>query len=79
MNCREFVDFLMAFLDGELSDEERATFEEHMEACPPCVTYLDTYGETVRLGGICRESEGALPDEVPDQLVAAILAARQQH
>ncbi len=78
MNCREFVDFLMAYLDGELSDAERSAFEQHMQACPPCVTYLETYGETVRLGGLCRDAEGPVPEEVPDQLVAAILAARQR-
>ncbi len=78
MNCREFVDFLMAYLDGELSDAERSAFEQHMQACPPCVTYLETYGETVRLGGLCGEPEGPVPDEVPEQLVAAILAARER-
>ena len=77
MNCREFVDFLMVYLDGELPEEQRATFEQHMKACPPCVTYLETYGETVKLGGICRESEGPVPEDVPENLVAAILAARQ--
>ena len=77
MNCRDFVDFLMAYLDGELPPEQRSTFEEHMAACPPCVTYLETYAETVRLGQSCRDSEGPVPDDVPERLVDAILAARK--
>lgn len=78
MKCREFVDFLMAYLDGELPEAERATFQEHMAECPPCVTYLDTYAETVRLGQtLCRDPEGPVPEDVPEALVRAILAARK--
>jgi anti-sigma factor RsiW len=79
VNCRDFVGFLMSYLDGELSDPQRLVFEQHMGDCPGCVTYLDTYRETVRLGrAICSEPEGALPDDVPEQLVRAILAARRE-
>jgi len=77
MTCREFVEFLMAYLDGELSEPERITFERHMQDCPPCVTYLDTYAETVRLGQtVCRDPDGPVPKEAPDALVQAILSAR---
>lgn len=77
MKCRDFVEFLMAYLDGELPEEQRATFEEHMVECPPCVTYLDTYAETLRLGRtLCRDPEGPVPEDVPEGLVRAILAAR---
>jgi anti-sigma factor RsiW len=79
MNCREFVDFLMAYLDEELPEEQRATFEGHMGDCPPCLTYLDTYAETVRLGQeLCRDPEGPVPDDVPEGLVRAILASRNR-
>ncbi len=78
MKCQEFVDFLMDYLDGELPEGERATFEEHMDECPPCVTYLDTYAETLRLGRtLCRDPEGPVPEDVPEGLVRAILAARK--
>ena len=78
MNCREFVEFLMQYVDGELPDDERSKFQEHLDACPPCVHYLDTYAETVRLGQtVCRDPEGPVPDDVPESLVQAILAARR--
>lgn len=77
MNCREFVDFLMAYLDGELPEPERSAFDRHLRDCPPCVTYLDTYSQTVRMGRtLCRDPEGPLPEDVPEELVRAILAAR---
>ena len=50
MTCREFVEFLLDYDAGELSAEQLAIFEAHMGECPPCVAYLDTYRDAVRLG-----------------------------
>ena len=77
MTCREFVDFLMSYLDGDLDAEPRRVFEEHLDMCPPCVTFMDTYRDTIRLGKLaCREDDGPVPEEAPEELVRAILAAR---
>ncbi len=75
MTCREFVDFLMAYLEGELEPGRRAEFESHLAACPRCRTYLDTYRETVDLlETLCGDGpEGP----VPEVLVRAVLAARR--
>ena len=80
MNCREFVDFLMEYLEDGLDPGARATFEQHMGDCPACITYLDTYRETVRLGKeiLCDPPDAAVPADVPADLVAAILAARKR-
>jgi len=80
MNCKEFVEFLMEYLDGGLDSSQRATFEEHMVDCPGCETYLDTYSDTIRLGRecLCDSPDGPVPHDVPEELVAAILAARGQ-
>ena len=78
MNCREFVDFLMAYLDGTLEASEREVFEVHMVDCPGCETYLETYRETIRLGKACFcGCSDDLPEHVPEGLVQAILAARE--
>jgi anti-sigma factor RsiW len=78
MTCRELVDFLMDYLEGGLDPRVRSRFEGHVSACPSCETYLATYRETLRLGHrlLCEPPDGAVPDEVPEDLVAAILAAR---
>ena len=79
MNCREFVDFVMNYLDDALTADQRALFEEHIENCPECVVYLDTYRETVRLEGeLLRDPFGPVPADVPEDLVNAILAARRR-
>ena len=78
MKCRDFVDFLMDYLDGSLGASERGVFESHIDDCPACLTYLDTYRETVRLGTrVCR-SDDELPPDVPEELVQAILSARRK-
>ncbi|MGH0032626.1 MAG: anti-sigma factor family protein [Myxococcota bacterium] len=79
MTCQEFVEFVMRYLDGDLDPEVRQAFDGHMGDCPSCITYLDTYRETVRLGKevLCDDPQAPVPDEVPEELVQAILAARR--
>jgi anti-sigma factor RsiW len=76
LTCREFVDFLMAYLDGELASEVRSTFEQHLSLCPPCKDYLTSYKDAVQLGQACESDE--IPADVPERLVQAILAARKK-
>lgn len=79
LTCREFADFLMAYLDEELPEGQLSAFEEHFRICPPCVHYVDTYKETVRLGReVCGDAEGPPPEDAPEALIQAILAARKR-
>jgi anti-sigma factor RsiW len=80
MTCQELIDFMMAYLDGELAPEPRAVFEAHLKMCPPCVDYLGQYKTSVRLGQEafpgCETEQ--LPSDVPEALVQAILEARKR-
>ena len=79
MTCKELVEFLMDYLDGLLCEPERRRFEEHLGECPDCVAYLATYREAVRLGkDACGAGADAIPAEVPEDLVRAVLAARRR-
>lgn len=79
MNCKEFADFLMDYIEGGLPPAEAAAFEEHLNLCPPCIHYLDSYRRCVELGKDCIECEDErIPCDVPEGLVKAILAARKQ-
>ena len=79
MTCRELIEFLADYLSGELPAEERRLFEEHLAECPDCVAYLETYEATIRLG---RDAFSSVQDpgcaDAPEELVAAILAARRR-
>ena len=76
MNCRVFVDFIRAFRDGELPDETAREFRQHIGQCAPCEKYLNEYGEVIALAkGAFAEPEDAVPEEVPERLVNAVMAA----
>jgi anti-sigma factor RsiW len=77
LTCREVLDFLAAYLDGELAADARAAFERHLARCPACVSYLESYRETIRLGREAWDADGPVDEEVPEELVAAILAVRR--
>ena len=79
MTCHEFTDFIMAWLDGELPPEQKAVFDKHMDACGDCVRYLESYRQAVALGQGAYEpvTEQALRDEIPEELVQAVLEARR--
>lgn len=79
LTCHDLTEFLMAYLDEELPEAQREEFRRHLETCPPCLVYLETYEEAVRLGkACCEEPDEGVPDEVPEALVQAILRARER-
>ena len=74
LTCQELIEFLAAYVDEELSADERARFDRHLAVCPHCVDYLHGYRESIRLG----KAACADVDDVPEELVDAILAARRR-
>jgi anti-sigma factor RsiW len=69
ISCREVVEIVTDYLDGALSPEDQARMEAHLEACPPCVLYVEQIRTTRRLAA---EAEAEL-EERPDR--EALLAA----
>jgi anti-sigma factor RsiW len=43
ITCRELIEFLHLYLDGELPPERMVEFERHLSVCESCVHYLATY------------------------------------
>jgi len=80
MNCRECIDFLMDYIDGDLPADQRGIFDAHLRSCPPCIEYLETYRRAVELGrqSCVHEEQAALPPGVPERLLEAIRRAKQQ-
>ena len=75
--CRDFVEFLDDYLAGSLSADRVAAFDAHLAQCPSCVAYMKTYESSVKMGRAALGFSGDLvPDDVPESLVRAILAAR---
>lgn len=78
ITCRQFEEFLLDYLDGNLTAGQRRIFEFHMTICRECRDYLAAYRETVKLGKqVFDDPDAPLPEEVPEDLVNAILAAQR--
>jgi anti-sigma factor RsiW len=43
------MELLLDFLDNELPEERRRHIEAHLQFCPPCLAYLETYKVTIQL------------------------------
>lgn len=78
MTCRELIDFLMAYTDGELSPARRAEFDRHLSICPACEAYLRSYMHAIRLGkaAFATPDDQPVPASVPQELIRAIMKAR---
>ncbi len=77
ITCREFEDFIAAYLDGDLADRRRRVFELHIRFCRECRDYLAAYRRTMAISRRAFEApDEAVPDDVPEDLIKAILAAR---
>jgi predicted anti-sigma-YlaC factor YlaD len=69
ITCRQLVELVTDYLEGALSDEEVARFEEHLELCDGCRYYVEQMRITIATVGRIGESD------VPDELRADLLAA----
>jgi anti-sigma factor RsiW len=65
--CRECVDLLIDYLEGDLPPERAQALEIHLELCPACVGFLRTYKGTVDVARRLPVEE--IPDELVDRLI----------
>jgi len=73
--CRDAIDVLRAYLDGELDPTERQALEQHLGACSPCVEFLETYKKTP---GLCKKAlEAKMPAGLADSLNAFLRKATE--
>lgn len=66
--CQQAVELVTDYLEGALSNRDRARFEAHLRGCLNCTEYLAQMRATVAAAG--RIEAAALPPEVRDELVS---------
>lgn len=71
--CRETIDLLLDYLDGELPAELRASLEEHLGGCQPCEDFLSTYRATMT---VCKK---ALITKMPEDSAHKMRAFLREH
>ena len=75
MTCREVYGFLDSFLDGSLDLGTRLAFRGHLLLCSACRKYLATYRASIEAARSSERAD-APPEEIPEELIAVILASR---
>ena len=71
MHCKDAIDVLREYLDGEMNPDLKAKLDEHFHGCSPCEEFLAQYRATV---GMCRK---ALAKRMPDALSARLTSFLQ--
>lgn len=72
--CRDVVEVVNDYIEDAMPSEARAAFEQHLHACPWCLTYLDQIRATS--GFVRRLAQEELPPEVESSLRALFRARR---
>lgn len=78
ITCVEFESFILDYLEGELPEGQRKIFEFHMRICRECREYLAAYQRSIELGQKVFTADDDLPADVPEDLVKAILDAKER-
>jgi anti-sigma factor RsiW len=74
VTCEEVVELVTDYFDGALSPEDAALFEQHLNFCDGCDSYVEQMRMTVATVG---RIDGA---EIPPAMRARLLAAfRDRH
>ncbi|PIQ96185.1 MAG: hypothetical protein COV67_10725 [Nitrospinae bacterium CG11_big_fil_rev_8_21_14_0_20_56_8] len=76
MCCKECLDLLYDYLEGNLDPQIHSSLTEHLQDCPPCVAFINTYKSTTR---ICRETlkNAEMPEVVQIKLREFLKSAKR--
>jgi len=74
LRCRNIVELLGEYLDGDLAPATAAALEAHLAGCQECTAFLNTYRGTVRMSRQLREEQ--LPPALRERLLSFL---RQQN
>ena len=78
ITCAVFEGFILDYLEGDLPGRQRQVFELHLKLCRECRDYLAAYQRATALGKeVFAEPSAPVPDEVPEDLIKAVLEARR--
>lgn len=77
ITCGEVEEFIQDYLADALPAGIRRKFDLHIRICRECKAYLRAYKRTIELGRAAFDDpDEAVSESVPEDLVQAILAAR---
>jgi predicted anti-sigma-YlaC factor YlaD len=76
LTCRELVELVTDYLEGNLSPQQCMRFEEHLLICDGCSAYLDQVRSTIAVAGSLQED--AIPPHMQERLLTAFRAWKER-
>ncbi|HET7342076.1 MAG TPA: anti-sigma factor [Methylomirabilota bacterium] len=70
IECRQIADLLGDYLDGSLPTHLRQLIDFHIDGCPPCVAFVNTYRGTV--DATRKLADVQIPPELKKRLLAVL-------
>lgn len=67
LSCQQVNQFILDYLEGDMDEPTRVSFEAHMQNCPTCGSFLDQYRATTRL--VRQADEITIPPAVIDRTI----------
>ena len=65
--CDECVELLVDYIEGQLPPERSRALEIHLDLCPSCVCFVNTYRDTVNIARTLQAED--IPPEVTQRLL----------
>jgi anti-sigma factor RsiW len=78
LTCKEFDDFMVDYLDGNLPIWQKFVCWLHVKMCRECASLIQQYQKVIKFGQSAFDApdDDPLPDSVPEELIKAALAYR---
>ena len=62
LKCTDVVENIMSYIDQELDQTTLFTLEKHLEICPECKSFVDTYKRMLNLSGNLKNQKFVTPE-----------------
>jgi hypothetical protein len=76
LECRRIAELLGDYFEGSLPRETRELIDFHIDGCPPCVAFLNTYKGT--MDAARKLPEAPIPSELKNRLLAVLKSTKYQ-
>ena len=70
LECRRIAELLADYIDGTLPRETRELIDWHIEGCPPCVAFVNTYRGTI--DAVKKLRDTTIPPELKQRLLTVL-------
>ena len=62
MDCKGLIENIVDYIDNELDMETLAALEQHLDECPECKSFVDTYKKMLLLSGNLKNKKFVTPE-----------------